>query len=65
MLDYVKTILEKVSFDNELFMRELKKAFKQLSPADQGQLKHWLRINYEEQYVELLSSSARLTNATN
>jgi len=58
MLEYVKTILGKVSFDNELFMRELKKAFIQLSPAEQGQLKHWLRANYQDQYIELLSTSA-------
>ncbi len=56
MLEYVKTILGKVSFDNELFMRELKKALAQLSPAEQGQLKNWLKMNYEERLSELHST---------
>lgn len=58
MLEYVKTILGKVSFDNELFMRELRKALTQLPPAEQGQLENWLKDNYGERYAELQSASA-------
>ena len=57
MLEYVKTILGKVSFDNELFMRELKKALAQLSPVEQGQLENWLRDNYGERYSEMQSTA--------
>ncbi len=57
MLEYVKTILGKVSFDNELFMRELKKALAQLSPVEQGQLENWLRDCYGERYSEMQSTA--------
>ena len=41
MLDYIKTILTKVSFDIKLFEKELKKAIKQLVSDDLLELKKW------------------------
>ena len=41
MLEYVKLILEKVSFDRKLFEKELQKGLKQLVPAEVKQLKEW------------------------
>ncbi|MDQ5928384.1 MAG: hypothetical protein QG594_158 [Bacteroidota bacterium] len=40
--DYTKEILERVSFDSELFLKELKKAFRNLLPYEIEQLKNWL-----------------------
>ncbi|MGH2665371.1 hypothetical protein [Flavobacterium sp.] len=40
--DYTKNVLEKVSFDSKLFMKELKKAVRNLLPYEIEHLKKWL-----------------------
>lgn len=40
--DYTKSVLEKVSFDGKLFMKELKKAIRNLLPYELEHLKKWL-----------------------
>lgn len=40
--DYTKEVLERVSFDPKLFIKELKKAIKNLLPYEIEQLKRWL-----------------------
>jgi len=40
--DYTKMALERVSFDPELFAKELKKAIKNLLPYEIEHLKKWL-----------------------
>ncbi len=42
MLEYTKTVLQKVSFDARLFGRELKKAIERLLPNELVELKKWL-----------------------
>lgn len=42
MLEYYKTVLQKVSFDAKLFSKELKKAISKLLPYEIDELKHWL-----------------------
>ncbi|MBO0329444.1 MULTISPECIES: hypothetical protein [Flavobacteriaceae] len=44
MLDYTKTILQKVSFDVKLFARELKKAISRLLPSEVNELRIWLQF---------------------
>ncbi|NDV15972.1 hypothetical protein GO009_08040 [Muricauda sp. TY007] len=44
MLDYTKTILQKVSFDVKLFARELQKAISRLLPSEVEELKIWLQF---------------------
>ncbi len=44
MLDYTKTILQKVSFDARLFAKELKKAISRLLPSEIEELKIWLQF---------------------
>lgn len=44
MLDYTKTILQKVSFDAKLFTRELQKAISRLLPNEVEELKIWLQF---------------------
>jgi hypothetical protein len=42
-LDYYKTILDKVSFDRQLFRKEYRKALSRLQEPEQGTLNQWLR----------------------
>ncbi len=42
MLEYYKTVLQKVSFDVKLFGKELKKAISKLLPEEIEELKAWL-----------------------
>lgn len=44
MLEYTKTVLQKVSFDARLFSRELKKAISRLLPNEIEELKIWLQL---------------------
>ncbi len=43
MYEYTKTILKKVSFDTDLFCRELDKALTRLLPYEVEELTIWLR----------------------
>jgi DNA replication protein DnaD len=40
--DYTKMVLESVSFDSELFAKELRKAIRNLLPYEMEQLTKWL-----------------------
>jgi DNA replication protein DnaD len=42
IFDYTKTVLKKVSFDAELFCKELEKAVKKLLPFEIEELRLWL-----------------------
>ncbi len=46
--DYTKSVLERVSFDPVLFIRELKKAVRSLLPYEIEQLKKWLTFFTQE-----------------
>ena len=48
MLEYYKVVLGKVSFDQLLFRKELRKAFKQLQSSERSLLRDWLK---ESTYV--------------
>jgi DNA replication protein DnaD len=43
MLEYTKTVLQKVSFDSKLFCKELEKAVTRLLPFEIEELKLWLQ----------------------
>jgi len=54
IFDYTKTVLKKVSFDTELFCKELEKAVKLLLPFEIEELRIWLlqfTANKPELYV--------------
>lgn len=51
MLEYAKTILEKVSFDVKLFKKEFEKAVKMLMPEEVNELISWIRKNFDGQPV--------------
>ncbi len=50
--DYTKEVLERVSFNPELFVKELKKAIRNLLPYEMEQLKTWL-LSYTKEKPEL------------
>jgi hypothetical protein len=54
MLEYVKTILIKVSFDLKLFEKELKKALKSLVKEEIIELKSWCFNKFGDSYEPVL-----------
>ncbi|KAA9338546.1 hypothetical protein F0P96_06855 [Hymenobacter busanensis] len=54
MLEYVKTILLKVSFDRMLFEKELRKALRALVPEEVTQLKAWCYTQFAKLYRRVL-----------
>lgn len=54
MLDYTKLILERVSFDESLFKKEIEKAFKVLLPEEVQQLLNWAREKFKNEKVYAL-----------
>ena len=61
ILDYTKTVLKKVSFDVELFSKELKKAVKRLLPFEIEELRIWL-LQFTVDRPELYPSLALIKN---
>jgi hypothetical protein len=55
MLNYVKTVLARVSFDARLFEKELRKAIKVLIAEELQELRRWCYANYEVQYGPVLN----------
>ncbi len=43
MYEYTKTVLKKVSFNSDLFCRELEKALNRLLPYEVNELTIWLK----------------------
>ncbi|MEO9571620.1 MAG: hypothetical protein ABJH82_08305 [Polaribacter sp.] len=53
MFEYTKTVLQKVSFNSELFYKELEKALNRLLPYEVDELTIWLKqftVNKPELY---------------
>lgn len=46
MLNYVKTVLSRVSFDAKLFEKELRKAIRLLIAEEVQELRQWCYANY-------------------
>jgi hypothetical protein len=54
MLDYVKTILLKVSFSKKLFEKELRKALQHVQPVDLVEFKTWCYQQFARLYRRVL-----------
>ncbi len=54
MLEYVKTILVKVSFDKNLFEKELRKALASLIDEDINELRRWCYAQFYDTYPRVL-----------
>ena len=61
MIEYVKLILEKVSFESSLFEKELKKGIKALSFCDIRELKKWCYDRFGSIYRGILNRTFRRT----
>lgn len=59
VLEYVKMILEKVSFDKVLFEKELKKGLKQLASSEINALKEWCYVKFGNIYHKVLNKIFR------
>ena len=55
MLNYVKTVLTKVSFDARLFEKELRKAIKLLLADEINELKNWCYTSFGNQHEAILN----------
>lgn len=54
MLEYVKTILQKVSFDTLLFRKELMKSIEWLTTTEQVELKTWLIGSFQGDHRKII-----------
>ena len=55
MLNYVKTVLTKVSFDALLFEKELRKAIKVLIGDEINELRQWCYTRFGKQHEAILN----------
>lgn len=55
-LDYVKVILEKVSFDAKLFEKELRKAIKTLLTEEIRELRAWCSKQFGKMYYQVIEN---------
>lgn len=44
MVDYLKMILEKISFNRNLLIKEYRKGIKYLTPNERIEMRHWLQV---------------------
>ncbi|WP_221394753.1 hypothetical protein [Dyadobacter sp. NIV53] len=56
MLEYIKIILQKVSFDRRLFEKELRKAIRMLMPFEVKRLRAWCYEHYSTVYLPVLNT---------
>jgi hypothetical protein len=61
MFEYTKTVLKKVSFNADLFCRELEKALKRLLPHEVNELTIWIK-QFTSNKPELFSCLALIEN---
>jgi hypothetical protein len=61
MLEYVKTILQKVSFNAYLFERELKKGMKYLMPTELEEFRDWCYATFGLSHQPILNRYFRPT----
>lgn len=55
MLEFYKKVISAVSFDSNLFEKELFKAANRLSETDISQLHHWCVEKFGDIYLDIIS----------
>jgi hypothetical protein len=63
MLEYIKTILVKVSFDRTLFEKELRKSFALLVKEELTELKSWCYAQFAPIHTPVLNQVFAITEA--
>jgi hypothetical protein len=64
MLEFSKNILEKVSFDRNLFSKELLKAVRWVKPDEALLLKAWCLTTFGHLYGDVIRDAFRSVNLT-
>jgi len=59
MLEYCKTILQKVSFSPALFSKELKKSLNWLQKDEAYLLRTWCILTFGDLYLEIIREAFR------
>jgi len=54
MLEHQKSILEELSYDKELFRKEIVKSFKWLKSYEILQLHHWLKESFGQTHGDVI-----------
>ncbi|MFH1120098.1 MAG: hypothetical protein V1775_09745 [Bacteroidota bacterium] len=54
MLEYSKTVLQKVSFNRDLFRKELKKSIQFLKREEIIMLQIWCLVSYNDKYGDII-----------
>jgi len=62
MLEYIKIILQKVSFDRRLFEKELRKAIRMLMPDEVKRLKLWCYERFGTLHLPVLNTCFVISN---
>lgn len=62
MLEYTKTVLEKVSFNEALFAKELMKSIQWVRTEDVNQLYVWCKNLYGNQYQKVIDQCFQFLN---
>jgi len=57
MLEYTKTILQKVSFSPALFGKELKKSLNWLQKEELNILRAWCIVTFGDLYLEIIQET--------
>ena len=57
MLEFCKSILEKVSFDQVLFKKELVKSIQWINTTDEKSLKEWCIEMYGNKYSDIIQQA--------
>lgn len=55
MLKYTELVLQKVSFNKELFQAELEKSIKWLKKSEVKMLKNWCILNFGAVYMDVIN----------
>jgi len=57
MLEFSKSVLQKVSFDHLLFKKELMKSIQWINQTEAESLKEWCLEMYGNQYAEIIQKA--------
>lgn len=64
MFEHTKVVLQKVSFDRNLFAKELKKSIKWLKKEEAMMLKAWCIVTFGYTYKDIIKEAFNSINAS-